>query len=292
MSKLSGAVLVIAGLGLGTYCLAWSPDRVAGDPPLQHGGSETGAPPAASADLAAPAPPTAATWQASVEQAAVPPPKADTAAAPPAAARKAHRAKSVRVSNLPPRVPASPPPSSRSGPPLDGPALAREIQRHLKRVGCYDGDIDGTWSPVVRRSMKAFTDRANATLPVDHPDVVLLALVQNYPDRACARSCPAGQAFAEDRGCVPAAIIANTAGQPAPHLMPPTDMAAPPPPPPPGRMALAGPAAEDGRLKARVHPRTKRSARRPAHEDRRALARRRGGAWAGLPSWAAPTALP
>ena len=40
--------------------------------------------------------------------------------------------------------------------------FVREVQRELKRVGCYSQEIDGEWGPATRRAMKDFTDRANA----------------------------------------------------------------------------------------------------------------------------------
>ena len=77
---------------------------------------------------------------------------------------------------------AYPPP----GPvPRDTEALIREIQRQLKRVGCYDGAADGKWSPQVRTASKAFADRVNAKLPVDRPDYVLLRLTEAHEGRAC-----------------------------------------------------------------------------------------------------------
>lgn len=70
--------------------------------------------------------------------------------------------------------------------PTDFPSLAREIQRELKRVGCYGGEINGRWTPATRAAMKAFVDDANARLPVDTPDQVLLSLVQGERGTACA----------------------------------------------------------------------------------------------------------
>jgi hypothetical protein len=70
--------------------------------------------------------------------------------------------------------------------PLDNPvALIRELQRELKRVGCYDGRTNGTWTAETRRAMKDFTGRANAMLPVEKPDPVLLALVKSHEAGMC-----------------------------------------------------------------------------------------------------------
>lgn len=70
-------------------------------------------------------------------------------------------------------------------PPGDRAALTRELQRELKRVGCYDGEINGTWGPQSRKAMKAFTDHVNARLPIEQPDLILLTMVQGSRDRAC-----------------------------------------------------------------------------------------------------------
>ena len=69
--------------------------------------------------------------------------------------------------------------------PRDTETLIREIQRQLKRVGCYDGAVDGKWSPQVRTASKAFADRVNARLPVDRPDYALLRLAGAHEGRAC-----------------------------------------------------------------------------------------------------------
>jgi hypothetical protein len=99
--------------------------------------------------------------------------------------------------------------------PGDRVGLTRELQRELKRVGCYDGEINGMWTPVARRGMKAFTDRLNATLPVDQPAYILLTMVQGRQERACGAPCPTGQAFSDDGRCLPQAVIARAAKKPA-----------------------------------------------------------------------------
>jgi hypothetical protein len=64
-------------------------------------------------------------------------------------------------------------------------ALARELQRELRRVGCYNGEISGVWTTSSRLAMKTFVERVNAALPIDKPDPVLLSLVQGHRERAC-----------------------------------------------------------------------------------------------------------
>jgi hypothetical protein len=99
--------------------------------------------------------------------------------------------------------------------PRDREALARELQKELRRVGCYEGELHGAWTSSARRAMKVFTDRVNASLPIDEPDAVLLVMVQSQPDRVCDRPCPAGQGFGEEGRCLPNAILAKAAAKKA-----------------------------------------------------------------------------
>ena len=84
--------------------------------------------------------------------------------------------------------------------------FVREVQRELKRVGCYSQEIDGEWGPATRRAMKDFTDRANAVLPLDRPDPVLLALLQSQKKVMCGSICAAGQNPTNDNRCPPSAL--------------------------------------------------------------------------------------
>lgn len=86
--------------------------------------------------------------------------------------------------------------------------LVRSIQRELKRVGCYAGDVDGDWGVGSRRAMAAFTDRVNASLPIEQPDFILLTLVQGHQSGICGKGCPAGMTSDNGR-CVPAAVVAQ-----------------------------------------------------------------------------------
>jgi hypothetical protein len=91
----------------------------------------------------------------------------------------------------------------------DRPWLGRELQRELARVGCYEGELHGIWTPAARKAMKAFTDRVNATLPTEEPDYILLSLVQAARDKVCGANCPADQVLADGGRCVPSAILAG-----------------------------------------------------------------------------------
>lgn len=86
--------------------------------------------------------------------------------------------------------------------------LTRAIQGELKRLGCYDGLADGSWSPATRRAMGTFNERVNASLPIDEPDYILLTLLQGQSGRVCDRSCPSGQVLLADGRCTPRAVMA------------------------------------------------------------------------------------
>ncbi len=89
-------------------------------------------------------------------------------------------------------------------------AIGRLLQKELRRVGCYSGELNGEWTMSTRRAMKDFIERVNATLPIDQPDGILLALVQGHPGKVCGVPCPAGEGLSRDALCVPSAILAMT----------------------------------------------------------------------------------
>lgn len=109
--------------------------------------------------------------------------------------------------------------------PTDRATLARALQRELKRVGCYHGEISGVWTTSSRMAMKTFNEHVNAALPVDNPDPVLLSLVQGRRERACGAPCPAGQTPAAGGACVPAPETA-TGGKTPPEAKSDTNGAA------------------------------------------------------------------
>jgi len=81
--------------------------------------------------------------------------------------------------------------------------LARALQLGLKRVHCYDGFVGGEWLLQSKLAMKAFLDRVNASLPIDKPDHVLLALVKTHSTVVCGQVCLAGQSLAANGRCLP-----------------------------------------------------------------------------------------
>ena len=100
--------------------------------------------------------------------------------------------------------------------PGDRASLIRELQRELKRVGCYSGDVNGVWTTSSRMAMKSFTDYVNASLPIDNPDQVLLSLVRGQQDGMCGAPCPSGQTTNENGRCMPSAILTKAPGDVTP----------------------------------------------------------------------------
>jgi len=69
--------------------------------------------------------------------------------------------------------------------PDDKIALIQDLQRNLQRLGCYDGTVNGVWTPATRDAMRAFIERVNARLPTDQPDEFLLNLAASHERKAC-----------------------------------------------------------------------------------------------------------
>jgi hypothetical protein len=110
----------------------------------------------------------------------------------------------VVFSRVPQREAIVPPPRSFDGDPF---RLVQELQRELKRLGCYLQEINGEWTPASRRAMRDFTERVNAVLPLDAPDPVLLALLRSERKPVCGDTCPEGQVLTKDNRCLPSALL-------------------------------------------------------------------------------------
>jgi hypothetical protein len=118
----------------------------------------------------------------------------------------------VVVTIAQPQIRPALPPKPRTLIPTGRAAIGRQLQRELKRVGCYDGNLNGEWTRPTRQAMNAFIDRVNAKLPTNVPDGILLALVQAYDDKVCGRRCPPDQGLSDTGVCLPNVILARTKG--------------------------------------------------------------------------------
>ena len=136
-------------------------------------------------------------------------------------------------------------PSHESKPLTDDDWGRLQTLRELKRVGCYEGEIHGVWTRSTRDAMERFTELANAKLPTQEPDIVLLSLVRGY---------------AENTGCDRSVITAA-----GPNIAPSPKEASPD-----GYMALAGPQVEAPAPSAapyRHDPRTSEQQTQTGRED-------------------------
>jgi hypothetical protein len=86
--------------------------------------------------------------------------------------------------------------------------LVLDIQKEMKRLGCYYGRVDGSWGAGSKYALQEFMDRVNATLPVAKPDYLLLSLLQAQSGRVCG-ACPADQVTSAGGRCVPQSIVAS-----------------------------------------------------------------------------------
>jgi hypothetical protein len=213
MSKASGILLIAVGVGLAAYAMPFDSEK--GEPAAQElsvgkaavtKAVEPATPMAmataskAAADIEPPAPkPAVKPTLVSAEQKSVTPGKSTVVAIVP---RAVERPAAVALKSPPAVIPGDPV------------SLTRELQRELRRVGCYDGEINGSWTPASRRAMKVFTDRVNASLPTDRPDYILLRLVQTSQERVCAVGCPTGQNMSDSGRCLPDAVLAHAAKKP------------------------------------------------------------------------------
>lgn len=89
------------------------------------------------------------------------------------------------VAALPVRRPTTPQPDTTTSRDARAYALVSDIQKHLKRTNCYGGPVSGQWTPATQEAMEAFLAVANAALPVQKPDSVLLALVKSHTGTSC-----------------------------------------------------------------------------------------------------------
>jgi hypothetical protein len=175
MSKVTVFALIIAGLGTGVFAIApW--DNFGQQPEVAQ--SPTSDPDASGGML-----------------------RPEVLRSP---AAEASRFSSPVVITIAPHISKSRIPQERFAIPKDRDALTRELQKELRRVGCYEGDISGTWSESTRRAMKTFIERMNARLPAEEPDAVLYALVKGQDEPICC-SHPEGESA--DERCVPSLLV-------------------------------------------------------------------------------------
>lgn len=79
-------------------------------------------------------------------------------------------------------------------PPQKQPAadLPERLQKELKRVGCYDGAVDGDWGEASEAALKNFAAHRGGALASSEPDEANLEAVLAQKARICPLQCGAG----------------------------------------------------------------------------------------------------
>jgi hypothetical protein len=76
--------------------------------------------------------------------------------------------------------------------------VAEDMQRELKRIGCYSGEVDGAWGPAARRGLERF-NRATKLDLADPPNGQAVTKVKSFSGVICQPSQPQ-QARKTDKG--------------------------------------------------------------------------------------------
>jgi hypothetical protein len=63
--------------------------------------------------------------------------------------------------------------------------LAEDMQRQLKRVGCYSGSVDGSWGQSSRKALERFNEATKLTLASDPLTTESITEVKNFPGVVC-----------------------------------------------------------------------------------------------------------
>lgn len=116
--------------------------------------------------------------------------------------------------------------------------LVVDIQQHLKRVGCYWGRVNGSWTSSTREAMREFTSHANAALPADKPDYLLLSLLKGHNGKSCGAT---EATVAKAPEVLPWKAASTDPQQPTTRLFTPVPTSVVTTEPLPGRMSIGAP---------------------------------------------------
>lgn len=82
---------------------------------------------------------------------------------------------------------------SLPAPTAESPDLTRSLQTELKRVGCFEGAVDGNWDDRTRTALAEFVRLSKLELPMDTVTERTVSVVQGRRDRICPLACGAGR---------------------------------------------------------------------------------------------------
>lgn len=134
--------------------------------------------------------------------AVLPAPNADQPGQRPAAVPPPAEKKPANIAVLPPpggaRVPE---PDEKPEAKPDLPAITRDLQTELRRVGCDAGRVDGNWSPKWHEALNDFNRRAGKKLEIKVASIDALDAVKEQRGRVCPLICGRNQHVEGDQ-CV------------------------------------------------------------------------------------------
>ncbi|HWB47871.1 MAG TPA: caspase family protein [Stellaceae bacterium] len=99
----------------------------------------------------------------------------------------------IAALTAPPPPPAAPPAAAVTAPPVpqpDAAEIARSLQSELKRVGCYNGAVDGIWGPGTQAAVQEFNQHAGKALDTQSASLESVAAVKQRTDRICSPPPP------------------------------------------------------------------------------------------------------
>jgi len=94
------------------------------------------------------------------------------------------------------RAKAAPPPAV-----VDPREMARSLQLELKRVGCFDGTVNGEFGAPTRDALRNFAKLAAVTVPEPELSLDTLKIIRGIDKRICPLICKAGER-AEGERCI------------------------------------------------------------------------------------------
>jgi hypothetical protein len=100
--------------------------------------------------------------------------------------------------------PASPP---------DAPDLARSLQVELKRVGCFEGAVDGVWGSITKGALAEFVRHSKLEVPSDVPTSIAVETLKSQRARICPLDCGANR-IERNGACVAKAAPDNRPAKP------------------------------------------------------------------------------
>ena len=119
--------------------------------------------------------------------------------------------------------------------------LVTDIQRELKRVGCYWGRVNGAWNNTTRSAMRTFNDRSNSALPIEQPDYLLLASLKSHAGTNCGEIEQPASTVAEKAETLPWKTTTQSDQAATTPLFKPVPTSIVSTEPLPGRMSVGGP---------------------------------------------------